>query len=180
MPATGERSVATSIDVPRTPIATAKNGVAPFASPFLDTNTSMDWPCLSTGPIHVPAGIRHRHVDIWGEPVAAGDVATGPRVADDDQRERLYPAIQREVVDLDASLDQKLLKFPMRQSVPQVPAHGEEDDVGWELESGQCWRRRLNGKVGTGRFFPADSSRCTLWTIPTPARHVTLNETRPT
>ena len=41
------------------------------------------------------------------------------------------------MVDLDASLSQELLQIPVGQSVTQVPAHGDQNDLVREPEPGE-------------------------------------------
>ena len=48
--------------------------------------------------------------------------------------EALHPPEQRDVINLDASLGQQFLEIAVRQSVPQVPADRQDDDLGREPE----------------------------------------------
>ncbi len=41
------------------------------------------------------------------------------------------------MVDLDAALGEQLLEVAMRQAEPQVPAHCNDDRLGWEAEPGK-------------------------------------------
>jgi hypothetical protein len=49
-------------------------------------------------------------------------------------REALHPPVDRDVVDLDATLTEQLLDIPIGESIPQIPAQGEHDDLRWEPE----------------------------------------------
>ena len=46
--------------------------------------------------------------------------------------------VDRDVVDLDPALAEKLLDVAIRQPVTQIPAHGEDDDLRREPEPGEC------------------------------------------
>ena len=50
----------------------------------------------------------------------------------------LDPPVDRDVVDLDPALAEKLLDVAIRQPVTQMPAHGEDDDLRREPEPGEC------------------------------------------
>jgi hypothetical protein len=41
------------------------------------------------------------------------------------------------MVDLDAAFSEELLEIPVGQPVPQVPAHGDQDDLRREPEPGE-------------------------------------------
>jgi hypothetical protein len=64
-------------------------------------------------------------------------VATGASGFDQRWRESLYPAVHGDVVDLDATLGQQVLDVSVGQAEPQVPANGQDDDVGREPEAGE-------------------------------------------
>jgi hypothetical protein len=43
----------------------------------------------------------------------------------------------------DAAFGEGFLKIPIGESVAQVPAHSDQDDLWWESETGECWLGRL-------------------------------------
>src|ERR671910_3806731 len=52
-------------------------------------------------------------------------------------REPQHPAVDRDVVDLDPALGEQFLDIAIGQAEAQVPADGEDDDIGWEPEAGE-------------------------------------------
>ncbi len=70
---------------------------------------------------------------------------TWPGGVDQQRREPLSPAVDSDVVDLDAALGEQLLHVAVGEAEAQVPADGEDDDVGWEAEPGE------GGLIGGGR-----------------------------
>jgi len=69
------------------------------------------------------------------KPVTTHTVATGSGRVDEQGRESLEPS--EPMVDLDASLSQELLEIPIGQSVTQIPAHCDQDDLRREPEPGE-------------------------------------------
>ena len=51
--------------------------------------------------------------------------------------EALYPPIDGDVVDLDASFDQQFLYVAVREPEPEVPTNREQDDIGREAEASE-------------------------------------------
>ena len=45
----------------------------------------------------------------------------------------LHPAIDRGVIDVQTSFEHHLLQVAIAQSIPQVPAYAEQNDVGLEM-----------------------------------------------
>jgi hypothetical protein len=68
-------------------------------------------------------------------------MAAGPGGLGKQRREPQHPAVDSDVVDLDAALDQQLLDVAIRQAVAKVPADRYDDDLGWEAEAseGRPW-----------------------------------------
>ena len=53
----------------------------------------------------------------------------------EDWREARYPTVDGDVIDLDTLLSQEFFDVAIGKSVPEVPAQGEDDDLGREPES---------------------------------------------
>ncbi len=68
------------------------------------------------------------------------------------------------MVDLDPAFRQQLLEIAVGQSVPEVPAHSEQDHLGREPEHGERPRPVWIGRQDRRRFIPTVSPRppCTL------------------
>jgi len=64
-------------------------------------------------------------------------VPTGPGRLDEQRSEADHPAEDRGVVDFDAAFGEQLLDVPVGEPEPQVPAHGQRDDLGREAEPGE-------------------------------------------
>ena len=94
-----------------------------------------DLPVLVDGAVHEPPGAGHLHVGLIDEPPVPDRVSAWPSCVDDQRSEALHPAVQGDVVDLDAALGQELLKISVGQSEAQVPAHREQDHLRRELEA---------------------------------------------
>jgi transglutaminase-like putative cysteine protease len=56
---------------------------------------------------------------------------------EDQRREPLYPAVDDDVIDLDATLDQQFFDIAVRQAIAQVPPDGEHDHVRREPEANE-------------------------------------------
>jgi hypothetical protein len=84
---------------------------------------------LVNGPVDVSPGPGDLYVGLIDEPVFAHPVAARPSRVDEQGRESLNPPEQGHVVDLDAPFGEEFLKIPIGQSVAQVPAHGDQDDL---------------------------------------------------
>jgi hypothetical protein len=52
-------------------------------------------------------------------------------------REPLHPAVDGDVVDLDAPFGEQLLDVAVGQPEAQVPTDGQHDDIGREAEAGE-------------------------------------------
>src|SRR5664280_1948350 len=111
-------------------------------------------PELVNGPIDVPPGPGDLHVGLIDEPVAPDAVTARPSRFDEQVRESLDPPVQGHVVDLDATFGEQFFQIPVGQSVAQVPAHGDQDDLGWEPESSEFGNWRLDGSDETPTLHP--------------------------
>jgi hypothetical protein len=108
-----------------------------------------DLPVLVDGPVDVSPGPGDLDVGLVNEPVTAHAVAAWPGRLHQQRREPLDPSEQGDMVDLDAALSEELLQITVRQSVAQVPAHGDQDDLWREPESGERRHGRLDGSDET-------------------------------
>ena len=78
-----------------------------------------------------------------GSPCAAIAVANNPRAAamsrriDQQRCEPLHPAMQRDVIHLDAAFGEEFLHVLKRQPEPQIPAHHQQDGLRQEPEPGE-------------------------------------------
>jgi hypothetical protein len=70
--------------------------------------------------------------------------------------------VDRDVVDVDATLGQQFLDIPVGQPEPQIPAHREHDHIRWEAEPGER-RTTQNPKIGPPRQLHA---ACRMTTRP--------------
>src|SRR6266516_7899862 len=82
-----------------------------------------DLPVLVNRPIDVSPPAVDLDVRLVDEPPIAGRVPAEPGNIGEQRREPLYPAKDRDVVDLDTTFDQQLLHVVVRQAVARVPAH---------------------------------------------------------
>lgn len=80
-------------------------------------------------------------------PLATYSVATRGNRVDEQSREPQYPPLQDHAVDLDAACGERFRQVPVGQSVAQVPAHGQQDDLRREPEPGERWLRRPDGSI---------------------------------
>jgi hypothetical protein len=76
-------------------------------------------------------------IGLVDEPIGTHGVSVRSSSTDQDRRKSLNPTEQGDVVDLNPALGQEFLEVPIRKAVPKVPAHGEQDDLGWEPTPGE-------------------------------------------
>jgi len=74
-------------------------------------------------------------------------MAARPRRVREEWGEALHPPVDRDVIDLDPTLTQQLLHVAIGEPIPQIPAHGEDDDLRREPEA----PKDEFGTAGTGR-----------------------------
>src|SRR5712691_8094736 len=77
------------------------------------------------------------HVRLVHEPAVANRVTARPGSRGEQRREALHPPEHGHVVDLDATFGEQFFDVAVRQAVPEVPAHRENDDLGREAEPGK-------------------------------------------
>ncbi len=96
-----------------------------------------DLPELINRPVHIPPATRDLHMGLVHRPAISHGVAAWPGGLGQQRREPQHPAIDRDVVDLDAALGEQLLDVAVRQTEAQIPADRQDDHVGWEAEAGE-------------------------------------------
>src|SRR5664280_2357702 len=104
-----------------------------------------DLPVLIIGSVDVSPGSRYLHVGLVDKPTAAHTVAARLGRVHQDRRESLNPSEQGHMVDLDAPFGEEFLKIPIGQSVAQVPADSDQDDLRRKPESGESRFGLLDG-----------------------------------
>jgi len=62
------------------------------------------------------------------------------------------------VVDLHAALDQEFFDVAIGQAEPEVPANRDDDDLGWEAETGEGGARSAEREQGLGGGFSCQQS----------------------
>jgi hypothetical protein len=90
---------------------------------------------LINGPEHVAPLAGDLHVGLVDIPTVADRAPTGHGRIREEWREALDPPVDGDVVDVDPTLTEQLLDIAIGQPIPQVPAHGEDDDLGREPET---------------------------------------------
>jgi hypothetical protein len=68
------------------------------------------------------------------EPPVGDRVATGPGGVDKERGEALHPPVLGHMIDLEPTIRQ-LFDVAVGEPEPQIPAHREDDDLGWEPEA---------------------------------------------
>jgi hypothetical protein len=96
-----------------------------------------DLPVLVNRPVHVPPDPVDLHIRLIHEPAVTRGVTSEPGRVGQQRNEPLHPPEHSHVVDLDTALDEQLFDVAVGQIEPQVPAHGHDDDLGWEAEPGK-------------------------------------------
>lgn len=97
-----------------------------------------DLALLVDRPVHVAPDAGDLDIGLVDEPAILGQMPTGPRCVDQQWREALHPSVERDVVDLDATLGEQLFEIPVGQPVAQVSAHPQQDHLGREPESSEA------------------------------------------
>ena len=89
------------------------------------------------GAVDVTPVPGHLHVGLVDKPPAAYRVPTWPSSFDQQRREALDPAVDRDVIHLDAALEEEFLDVPEGKAVAEVPTNSEHDDLGRESVAGE-------------------------------------------
>ena len=74
-----------------------------------------DLPKLVDRPVQINPLAGDFDVGLVGEPAISRDVPAGPRRVDEQRREPLHPAVDRYVIDRDATLGQQFFHVPVGQ-----------------------------------------------------------------
>jgi len=88
-------------------------------------------------PIDVTPYTGDLDVGLVHEPPVTDRVATGSSCVDKFWCEVLYPPVNGDVINVDASFGEELLNVAVRQAVAQVPAHSQQNHIGREPVSGE-------------------------------------------
>jgi hypothetical protein len=95
--------------------------------------------------VDVPPPSSDLHVGLVCEPASPNPMAAWSDSLDKQWREPLHPAVDADVVDLDATLCEELFDVSIGKAEAQVPPDRQHDDVGWEAVTGErgprSWRR---------------------------------------
>src|SRR6266536_3933466 len=111
---------------------TGRRSVPPRGHKYVD-----DLPELVDRSVYVAPLPSDLHIGVVHQTAIPSPVAAWPGGVGQQRREPLHPAVDGDVVDLDAALGQQLLDVAVGQAEPQVPAHRDDDDVVWEPEAGE-------------------------------------------
>jgi hypothetical protein len=88
------------------------------------------------------------HVGLVDLPAIANAVAAWPSGVGQQWRGPLHPAVDGDVVDLDAALGEEFFDVAVGQAEAQLPADRNDDDIGWEAEAGERRARRIDRRDG--------------------------------
>ena len=119
-----------------------------------------DLPVLVDGPIDVTPYALDLDAGRIHEPPVTGRVPAEPSRIGQQRYKPLYPAVDRDVIDLHTALSQQLLDVPVGQAVPQIPAHRHDDHVSRETETRNA--ERDAGRAGELRASPSHPARSTI------------------
>jgi hypothetical protein len=129
--------VVTATGVGRWRRARLKNRRAGRGVPLLGQQHVDDLAVLVDRPIQVPPLAGDLDVGLIDEPAVPGGVPEWAGGVSEQRGEPLHPPVHGHVIDLDAALGQQLLHIPIGLPVPQVPANGDRDHLGWEPIPGE-------------------------------------------
>jgi hypothetical protein len=107
-----------------------------------------------------------------------GSIPTWSGRVHQQRREPLNPSEQGYKVDLDGAFGEEFLEIPVRQPVPQVPAHGDQDHLRREPEASETLNRAAGQEDEDGSF--GQPGRSGVWArIARRLGRVALNATVP-
>ncbi len=115
----------------------SRHGVSVCADEYVD-----DLAELVDRSVDIPPAASHLHIGLVDLPAIADAVAAWPRGVGQQWREPLHPAVDGDVVDLDAALGEEFFDVALGQAEAQLPADRNDDDIGWEAEAGERGARR--------------------------------------
>jgi hypothetical protein len=110
-------------------------------------------------PVDVAPRAGRPDVGLVHEPAVADGVSAGPGRLGQQRREPLDPPVDRSVIDLNAPLGEQLLDVVVGQPEVEVPADGDDDDVGREPEASEDGPRDRGRGEGGG----LSCSQCRSW-----------------
>jgi hypothetical protein len=87
---------------------------------------------LVDGAGHVAPPAGDLHVGLIHLPAVPDGVPAGSGSLGEQRREPLHPAVDGDVVDLDAAFGEQFFDVAEGQAETQVPADRQHDHVGWE------------------------------------------------
>ena len=120
-------------------------------------------------PVDVAPDPSDLDLGLVDEPAIPGQVPHRPGRVDQQGCEPLHPPIEGDVVDLDATLGEKLFEVPVGQPVPELPAHRQQDHLGRESESSEARghpHRRPRAASALHRATLTATVRCVNATVP--------------
>jgi hypothetical protein len=91
-----------------------------------------DLTVLINGPVHAAPSSGNFDLGLVDVPTVTDEVPTRHGRIREQWGEALYPAVDGDVIDLDPTLAQKLFDVAVGQPKPQIPTHGQHDDLGRE------------------------------------------------
>ncbi len=113
-------------------------------SPHVD-----DLPELVDRPVQIDPPSGDFYIGLVYEPPVTGAMPAGPGRVDQQRGEPLHPAIDRDMVYLDAALGEQLFHVAVGQPVAQLPPHRQHDDLTGEAESSETQPRRRYSTMAT-------------------------------
>ena len=96
-----------------------------------------DLAVLINRSIDVPPLAGNLHIRLVHIPTVADRMSARPGRIGEEWREALHPPVDGDVIDLDPTLTEQFFDIAIRESIPQIPAHGEDDDLGREPKTGE-------------------------------------------
>jgi hypothetical protein len=113
-------------------------------------------------PVHVPPHTGHPHVGFIDEPAVADAVTAWPCRVDDERGEALHPPVNRDVINLDATLGEELFDIAVGQAIAEMPAHRQQDHVWREPEANERRGSRAATTNHQARYDPRRSLNATV------------------
>ena len=117
-------------------MVTSAGAMAP-ASARVKNRRADDLAELVDRPVQATPPTTDLHICLVDEPAVPRGVPAGPGGLDEQRGEPHHPAEDRGVVHLDAAFGEQLLDVAVGQPEPQIPAHGQRDDLRREAEPGE-------------------------------------------
>lgn len=83
-------------------------------------------------PVDVASSAGNLHVGLVDEPTIADRVSARSGRVREQWGEAPHPPVDRDVIDLDSTLNLELLDISMGEPKPQIPPYGVDNDLRWE------------------------------------------------